>query len=325
MTNDCMKEIAFRYFSGDISPESARLLREFLSEGEENCEQFRQWESEWKKNHIPTIHQVISYKHLTRRIVGRKIFRVGSGVMAAVAAVAVVVFFAFGVPWGSHSESSEEIRPYTVSVETRSCEQTKVVLPDSTVVWLNASSRLTYSQNYKKGDRAVYLEGEGFFDVRHDESSPFVVKMGENEIKVYGTRFNACAYPAEDVVEAVLLEGSIAFSNNSVVVQMQPGEILLFNNANRKLLKSTGDVLSRTSWMDGTIVYSRIDIESLLKRISSVYGEKIVFKSNGKPTHPFAIILNIKETIPNILDAVNLICPIRWTPGPDGEYLVETI
>ena len=318
-----MKEIAFRYFSGDISPESARLLREFLSEGEENCEQFRQWESEWKKNHILTIHQVISYKHLTRRIVGRKIFRVGSGVMAAVAAVAVVVFFAFGAPWGSHSESSEEIKPYTVSVETRSCEQTKVVLPDSTVVWLNASSRLNYSQNYQKGERTVYLEGEGFFDVRHDESSPFVVRMGDNEIKVYGTRFNACAYPGEDVVEAILLEGSIAFSNNSVMVQMQPGEILSFNNANQKLVKYTGDV--RTSWMGGTIVYGSIDLASLLKRITSVYGEKIVFKSNGKPTHTFAIILNIKETIPNILDAVNLICPIKWTIGPDEEYIVETI
>lgn len=245
--------------------------------------------------------------------------------MAAVAAVAVVVFFAFGVPWGSHSESSEEIKPYTVSVETRSCEQTKVVLPDSTVVWLNASSRLNYSQNYKNGDRTVYLEGEGFFDVRHDESCPFVVKMGNNEIRVYGTRFNACAYPGEDVVEAALLEGSIAFSNNSVMVQMQPGEILSYNHSNEKLVKYSGDVLSRTSWIDGTIVYSSIDIASLLKRISSVYGEKIVFKSNGKPTHTFAIILNIKETIPNILDAVNLICPIKWTIGPDEEYIVETI
>ena len=320
-----MKEIAFKYFSGEISPESARRLREFLSGGSVSYDQFRSWEDEWKKNHIPTIHQVVSFKRLSRRIVSRKIFRIGAGMTAFACAAAAILLAVFKLPAINYEQVAPDVPNLTVSVETRSCEQTKVVLPDSTVVWLNASSRLNYSQNYKNGDRTVYLEGEGFFDVRHDESCPFVVKMGNNEIRVYGTRFNACAYPGEDVVEAVLLEGSIAFSNNSVMVQMQPGEILTYNHSNEKLVKYSGDVLSRTSWIDGTIVYSSIDIASLLKRISSVYGEKIVFKSNGKPTHTFAIILNIKETIPNILDAVNLICPIKWTIGPDEEYIVETI
>ena len=321
-----MKEIAFKYFAGEISPESAKRLREFLSGGSANYEQFRLWEDEWKKNHIPTIHQVVSFKRLSRRIATRKVFRIGAGFTAFAFAAAAILLAVFKLPTvNSFEQVAPDVPNLTVSVETRSCEQTKVVLPDSTVVWLNASSRLNYSQNYKNGDRTVYLEGEGFFDVRHDESCPFVVKMGSNEIRVYGTRFNACAYPDEDVVEAALLEGSIAFSNNSVMVQMQPGEILSYNHTNEKLVKYSGDVLSRTSWIDGTIVYSSTDIASLLKRISSVYGEKIVFKSNGKPTNTFAIILNIKETIPNILDAVNLICPVKWTTGENGEYIVETI
>lgn len=313
-----MKEIAFSYFSGDISPEDSRALREFLSGGESNRKLFRQWEKEWKTDHIPTFHQVMSYKKLSRRIASRKVFRASLGISVAAAVVAVVMLC-------MDTHDSYAPQPNVFSVETRSCEQTKVVLPDSTTVWLNASSRLSYSDSYMTDDRTVFLEGEGFFDVRHNPNRPFVVKMGDNEITVHGTRFNACAYPEEDVVEAALLEGSISFSNESVKVQMQPGELLSYNKSNEKLLKYTGDVVGRTSWLDGSLVYSSIDIAALLDRISSVYGERIVYNPENLPVNTFSIILNIKESIPNILDAVACICPISWARGEAGEYIVKTL
>lgn len=305
-----MKDIAFKYFSGEITPEAAKRLRDFLADGKENRLLFRQWEKEWKNNNIPTFHQVISYKKIFRRIISRKILRVSLVTTAAAAAIALVALFAGR--GGRETFISPVVEAHVFTVETRRCEQTKVILPDSTVVWLNASSRLSYSDTYMVSERNVQLEGEGFFDVAHIDGCPFTVSFGNNAITVHGTRFNVSAYPSENVVEAALLEGGIEFSNKNVNVNLEPGEILALNLDSNKLVKYYGDVKSRTSWLGGSLDYSSISLERLLARISSIYGENITYVPSGITPSSFGIILNIKETIPNILDAINYISPIKW-------------
>ena len=43
-----------------------------------------------------------------------------------------------------------------------------VTLPDGTIVYLNAKSSLTYSQDFGRESRNVELSGEGFFEVKKD-------------------------------------------------------------------------------------------------------------------------------------------------------------
>ena len=92
-----------------------------------------------------------------------------------------------------------------------------------------------------------------------------------------------------------------------------------------RLVLTPLDVKSRVSWLGGTLVYSAIDLGELLGRISSIYGERITCVNSGKGSRSVSIILNIKESIPNILDAISYICPVKWTVGESGEYIVETI
>ena len=315
-----IKQLCFKYFSGKAEESDAARIREFIAESPDNAALFRLWEKEWKQSEIPTLPQVRAFKHIRSRILTRRLEKISYWIAPAAAAVALAFVLLHGV---NSAQEATPAEPNIFTVETRYCEQTKVVLPDSTVVWLNAASRLSYSGDYTKDNRTVTLEGEGFFDVRHDPSHPFVVKMGDNDITVYGTKFNACAYPDEERIEAALLEGSIAFSNPTIRVEMQPGEILAYNISDEKLLKYTGDVQSRVSWLGGTLVYSAIDLSDLLDRISSIYGERITYQGNH--THTLSIILNIKETIPNILDAISYICPVKWEKTEAGGYIVETL
>lgn len=319
--NENIKSLCFKYFSGKASDADAALIRAFLQESAENAAAFRSWEQEWKQNNIPTLAQVRAFKGLRSRIRTRALRRAFAWAAAA-AAILLLVCIPF-----SRKDIAPAPEPESniFTVETRFCEQTKVILPDSTVVWLNAASRLSYSDDYMKGNRTVSLQGEGFFDVRHDPAKPFIVKMDGNEITVFGTRFNASAYPSEGRIEAALLEGSIAFSNASASVRMQPGEILSYNTVEDKLEKYAGDVSSRTSWLGGTLVYSSIALPDLLGRISALSGKKITYIGGGKGVKPFAIILNIKESIPNILDAISYICPVKWHRDENGGYIVETI
>ena len=68
--------------------------------------------------------------------------------------------------------------------------KSQIVLPDGTAVWLNSGSKLSYTEDFGKNNRTVYLDGEGFFDVTKNKKIAFEVYAGETRIRVLGTQFN---------------------------------------------------------------------------------------------------------------------------------------
>ncbi len=90
--------------------------------------------------------------------------------------------------------------------------QSRLVLSDNTVVWLNAGSRLVYPSRFEDKTREVLLFGEAFFEVSKDEKKPFIVKTSDLQIKVLGTQFNISAYTEDKVIQTVLKEGSVSIS-----------------------------------------------------------------------------------------------------------------
>ncbi|HEY5745239.1 MAG TPA: FecR domain-containing protein [Chryseolinea sp.] len=83
-------------------------------------------------------------------------------------------------------------------------------LPDSSRVWLNTHSRLSYTKEFHGALRRVTLEGEGYFKVTPDASHPFEVVTGATTTRVLGTSFNV---KAEDTLTTLsVTEGKVKFS-----------------------------------------------------------------------------------------------------------------
>lgn len=59
-----------------------------------------------------------------------------------------------------------------IVVEAPMGARTKLYLPDGTLVWLNAGSKITYSQGFSVDNRDLTLEGEGYFEVKRNEEVP---------------------------------------------------------------------------------------------------------------------------------------------------------
>jgi len=76
-------------------------------------------------------------------------------------------------------------------------EQMRVVLQDGTIVQLNSDTRLKYPKKFGIFNRTVELWGEGYFEVAKEKNRPFVVDLGDINVKVTGTKFNVKAYTAE--------------------------------------------------------------------------------------------------------------------------------
>ena len=110
----------------------------------------------------------------------------------AVAAASILLIisltFSFLYTGGDRAVYSNKLSYSALSGKSR------IVLPDSSVVWLNSGSTLEYAADFME-NQEVALNGEALFDVTKDNQHPFVVLASEVKVKVHGTCFNVNSYP----------------------------------------------------------------------------------------------------------------------------------
>jgi len=158
----------------------------------------------------------------------------------------------------------------------------EVLLSDGTRVFLNAGSRLVYPENFKGKTREVFLIGEAFFDVKHDQSHPFIVQLNDLRIKVLGTRFNISAYPAENVIETVLAEGKVRMElNNSGLfdtkTEMVPNQLASFNRTTLETNIKTVNPDNYISWTKGIFQFESTDLNRITSRLARFYNIRFKF------------------------------------------------
>nr|WP_319399649.1 FecR domain-containing protein [uncultured Carboxylicivirga sp.] len=146
-------------------------------------------------------------------------------------------------------------------------------LPDGTTGWLNSGSKLAYNMPFT--NREISLEGEGWFDVAHDENHPFEINTGESKVQVLGTVFNLCAYPEEKYIEIALEKGSVMFSASDLDkgVELKPNEKLKFENG--RVNVSETEAYKYGAWRQGNLVFRGDSMEEVAKRIERWYNVEV--------------------------------------------------
>lgn len=121
-----------------------------------------------------------------------------------------------------------------------------IILPDSSVVWLNQDSELKVSKNFT--NRRVGIKGEAYFQIKRNEKSPFVVETSHAFIKVLGTSFNVNVKDTISVVS--VLNGKVQIedsdSHKQDLIALEQGTV----NANFIYKEN----LSSTTFLDWRLV-----------------------------------------------------------------------
>ncbi|SDL87358.1 FecR family protein [Pedobacter sp. ok626] len=158
----------------------------------------------------------------------------------------------------------------------------RIILPDSTRVWLNASSSLTYPTSFSEdGPRRVELKGEGYFEVHKvikggAMALPFVVSTLKQEIRVLGTHFNVNAYSDEPLVATTLLEGMVKI-NDKVI--LKPGQQAI--SKGDLLNVKTVNAADYVDWKSGEFNLSNDDFRSIMRKISRWYDVEVIYDDSA--------------------------------------------
>jgi len=92
------------------------------------------------------------------------------------AAAVAILLIGFSALWMTNRAHYNQILCQQTEIVSPSGQKSKIVLPDSSVVWLNSGSSLKYKGNFNRKEREVVLEGEAYFEVAKNKSKKFRVK-----------------------------------------------------------------------------------------------------------------------------------------------------
>jgi ferric-dicitrate binding protein FerR (iron transport regulator) len=150
------------------------------------------------------------------------------------------------------------------------------VLPDSSTVFLNKKSSIAFEYNPREKTRKVKLQGEGFFDVKHEEEKPFVIQTDEVFVRDIGTAFNVRAYPDKDTVEVIVQSGEVQFySLRDPGLYLKAGETGIYTKRGKVFTKIPRADTNALAYKTGIFSFHATDLRSVVDRINQVYGSRI--------------------------------------------------
>ncbi|MBD8487752.1 FecR domain-containing protein [Echinicola sp. CAU 1574] len=198
------------------------------------------------------------------------------------------------------------------TIETRVGNEYKLRLSDGTKVFLNAQSKLVFPVAFSDKSRTVKLEGEGYFEVSHDQERPFYVEVEGMKVQVLGTSFNVKAYANEATTETVLVEGKVKLINESLVeTTLSPDEIGVLNKLSKEIEVSEIDASRATAWVDGKYYFNNARLEDIMKDLARWYDFEAKYSSQGLKEVRFEGWINRYEELDPILEIMEITNKIK--------------
>ncbi len=196
-----------------------------------------------------------------------------SGFWQIAASVAVILILSGSIYW-------HHFHNPTILLATNFGQQLETILPDGSVVTLNANSRLRYQ---KQDSRMVWLEGEAYFVIKKkpETGEEFQIVTKDLSVTVLGTSFNVNT--RNDQTEVLLEEGKVilAVANQKQTIDMNPGDLITYSKKSNTLEENRNNApaLETAAWKEGSLIFNNSPLIEALFEIEDIYGIRFVIET----------------------------------------------
>jgi ferric-dicitrate binding protein FerR (iron transport regulator) len=328
-------------FSGEATSEELAALDRLLEERPEMAARLETM-GEWWMHAAPRnpgLKEGALQRHLQRlnqteprpprRGGGRKLFLLVAGIAASLAGLAFFVY-----RWTPSPPNTPTVAHNSVS--TKSGSRSKIQLPDGTQVWLNADSRLIYSESFRGDAREVQLSGEAYFDVVKDRQHPFIIHTSTIDVTVLGTTLNVRSYSNEKNTEAVLIHGSVevtVLNDHAKKIILKPNDKLVVPNNNvtpgGKATKGDADSGREMSlgkvhfpardstavevlWVKNKLAFDQESLEAVALKMERWFNVKVNITNDALKQMEFSGVFE-EEALPQVMEALRLTGNFHYT------------
>ncbi|MBK1441313.1 FecR domain-containing protein [Parapedobacter sp. ISTM3] len=229
-------------------------------------------------------------------------------VRAGAAAVLIAGLALFG--W--YLWPSQETLPTLRITQTGAGERKQIVLPDHSVIWLNANSRVEYPENFSSGERTVHLvQGEAFFEVTPDTSKPFTVRTDWFDTRVLGTSFNVQVHPETAEVGVAVETGKVEVrptdtASAQQVFRLTRGQGVLYNKEAKAMSYTTGSETPGI-WRSGGLSFAQRSLKDVVRALEDKYATTIVLEVDERRDYRFTATITPQTSLDEVLSSVCLV------------------
>lgn len=271
--------------TGVETEESKLFLDQWLKENQKNIKLYHEAEQLWKLTGlVPKTKKQTDENILIHPAVEqgkRKSSIIKYGIAASLAVVTSLTGYYFSK---SNSQAPESEIAYTVHKADHG-KVMKVTLPDSSAIWLNAGSEVSYPKDFNTGKtRAIQLMGEAFFEVTHKEKQPFVVESGNLKTIVYGTSFNVSSYQDSKQSSVTVKTGKVGvlLSADSLgkPTMLLPGNKLVYHRDNGKLETTNIYAEEVANWINGDLTFDQALLKDVFATLERKFDVEFSFKES---------------------------------------------
>ncbi len=202
-------------------------------------------------------------------------------------------------------------------------EQMRVVLQDGTIVQLNSDTRLKYPKKFGIFTRTVELWGEGYFEVAKEKDRPFVVDLGDINVKVTGTKFNVKAYTAESNLWVTLDEGGVLLKDTKgKEYPLHPGESAEYNRRSGVCQISRPENMEQiTSWRSKGLNFYLTPLKEIVKVLERQYDVHFIVPDSSLLDHRFTLSTN-KVNVVDVLNDLEAVSHISFNETEEGVFKI---
>lgn len=322
MIDKTIEELLPSWFEGTLNPEERERVEQWKNASEENRQIFtgllRAWEGTMQLNrmkHYDAEKALIRVNSIITAQKKNRIFEVFQKVAAVLILPLIVAIFLFAI-----NKSNKEKDPFVAwhTLEIPAGMRSEFYLPDSTKVYLNSKSSLSYPLVFSDNMREVKLSGEAYFEVAENKEVPFIVNNGRINIEVTGTEFLATNYVHEELTEIVLLNGSINLfqggylTTKKDIIQLNPGEKAFYKENNKNLVVEQVDSEKYIAWKAGMLMFREDPMPEVVRRLNRWYNVDIHLEGPELKDWTYTATFE-DESLMQVLELLKISAPIEYT------------
>lgn len=187
------------------------------------------------------------------------------------------------------------------------------LLPDGSTVWLNSGSTLRYSASFGRIRSVELINGEAFFDIKHNETHPFVVHYGNLHAQVLGTSFNIKYYKKLNDVRVTVVTGLVEVGNEHQSFGLiSPNKEIIYNQKTSFHKARPVNSQKVAAWKTREINLYDVPFEDLVLTIENTYGIKVKYNYEKMKDVVTTIHFSSSDDIKEALEIIKTIHGLNY-------------
>lgn len=310
-TEQELKRLLEKYASGKCSPAETKLLEAWFNRIG-NDQEVGELSSADQNRMLTSLRGNPRFAKGKTRIIS--MFPAWKKIAVAASIVGILILSGLWINKSIKNSVKQEI--VYVQISTDKGEVRKVTLPDRSIVWLNARTKLSYHPDFKN-NRSLRLNGEAVFQVTHDKTHPFKVQTQDSiETTVLGTQFNISSYDGLPETQVTVLEGRVKVGKISQKAQgvLVKNDLISFNRSKNTFDRSIENAQAMASWRTGEWELRGNGVDGLALVLYNQYGVTISHTKKSLDSLQVSANFNKKQTAEEIISTFCLLgdCKSRW-------------